>query len=183
MKESSIISRNYRRNHLEHSRFKRILRSLGRDRPQTAKGYNLEQDINNRLGPLIEIAGPTARGYALVDFSRVDKELLVTNVISDEPEVDCLADATHLPFRDNSVGTIFVSGIPKVFRPKAIPEIQRVLEPNGLVIWQGGTTSDILSCLSASFTLVSKMIDHHLPYYTFALRKHTQPFDKPLDKH
>lgn len=172
MKESSIISRNYRRNHLEHSRLRKILRSFGWNRPQTAKGYNLEQDISNRLGPLIEIAGPTTKGYALVDFNHVDKELLVTNVISDEPEVDCLADATHLPFKDNSVGAIFVSGIPKVFRPKTIPEIQRVLEPNGLLIWQGGTIRDVCLYRSAGFTLVSKMIDNYLPYYTFALKKH-----------
>lgn len=168
------------------------------------KRFNPAKFLNKVKGPLVEIGGPTLGGYQMIDFTKLNKKLLVSNLFPGVPEfigswdgkstariifhgrVDFIADAFKLPMGDNTVGAVFASyfgglnckatalqlrkkksksasrkkviSVPPVkskpkkkidctkiriaMRKKAIKEAWRVLEPGGLLIWQGGDEYD-----------------------------------------
>lgn len=152
---------------------------LDRDR-YTQQGFNAPQSIKEVKGPLVEIAGPTQGGYRLVDTNDLNKKLFVSNKKLGCPlfnpntgeragyigsSVDFRADATKLPFKAGSVGAVFVSCLGPLFddpqaipvvalRKSAIEEAGRVLEPNGFLVWQGGSRQDILNAEQQGFKIV-----------------------------
>jgi len=86
--------------------------------------------------------------------------------------VDFQADAQNLPMQDGSVGAIFCSCLSTLFlqegktteqatqetkelHEKAIQESYRVLEKEGLLIWEGGTQNDIEYGRHIGFKIVS----------------------------
>jgi hypothetical protein len=125
----------------------------------TKEGFSIEDEIRDRQGPLIEIAGPTDYGFELVDLSKLDKKVFVSNISPGCPlyddvtgeflcytgQVDFQADAQNLPFRESGIGILFASCLPKEIRNRTIQEAKRVLEDGGLLVWQGGTDEDIES--------------------------------------
>lgn len=65
------------------------------------------------------------------------------NVVRYYGEVDFQADSTHLPLKDGGVGALFANALEPETREKTIEEAYRVLEPNGLLFWQGGSQNDL----------------------------------------
>lgn len=178
------------------------------------EGFDLEKSLKNITKPFIEIGGPTAEGYDLVDLKKLNKKILESNLFPGSPvftglhgkssdtinycgKVNFIADATEMPLQNDSVGAIFASyfggshckdtalnlkdkkfknsaysrhyppseterqqgiAIPpleftleqkmneiqqrKILRAAAMKEAWRVLEPGGLMIWQGGDEND-----------------------------------------
>jgi len=93
-----------------------------------------------------------------------------------EGKVDFEADATEMPLRDSSVGAVFstnLSAFPsekhnltkeqidtetdrltKILRENAMKEAWRILEPGGLLIWQGGKEEDFTVAHNLGFRIV-----------------------------
>ena len=104
-------------------------------------------DAAEAIGPIIELGGPTTWGYAIVDdFASMPEDMEVTNIEASPhglpPEqVTRIADATALPYRDGSVGAVFVSALRLAdevgpIAPRMYPEVARVLPPGGLFVGQ-----------------------------------------------
>lgn len=112
----------------------------------TADGFTLGKALRSRRGAFIEIAGPTVDGYHLVDFSKLDRRVEVSNIspgcpIYDEETgqlvtywgtVDFQADSQQLPLRSNAVGALFASRLLKSTLPHTTQKAHRVLEPGGI---------------------------------------------------
>lgn len=132
---------------------------------QVREALNIEEVLQQRKGAFIEIGGPTPSKYSLerpyksFDIHKLPKKLITTNIAlgvtqyeySDEAEeevpvayfpADLQADGLRLPFADSGIGAVFVSNLPIIIREAVFQEISRVLEPGGVVIWEGGTTQD-----------------------------------------
>lgn len=77
------------------------------------KDFNIEEKIKELKGPYIEIAGPTAKGYELIDVNNLDKKLYVSNLYdsSRRGQLDFRGDVKRLPIKDASVGALFVSNL------------------------------------------------------------------------
>lgn len=88
------------------------------------EGFNVYKKIEALRGPLIEIAGPTEKGYrSLVDIPRLKKRLYISNVspsvakYTDRQPVELLGpvdfrtDATNVSLKDKSVGALFCSAL------------------------------------------------------------------------
>lgn len=117
-------------------------------------GFNVDEELMKRKGPFIEVAGPTFGGYEIVDMNNLHRDVFVSNItpgvsichhktgkelgyIGDP--VDFQADARKLPFANNSLGAIFISGsmkIPSGLSNDFMDEAKRTLEEGGLLIWQ-----------------------------------------------
>ncbi len=110
-------------------------------------------------GNVIEVAGPTYSKESLGSLYGL-RPTYVTNIVA-EPDkpgyvgpVDFAADATELPFENNSQSAIYASclpgalrgrsGIPEFtnLRDNAISEASRVIKPGGYLLWCGGTEAD-----------------------------------------
>lgn len=121
-------------------------------------GFNVREELKHVNGPLVELAGPTDWGFELVNTNNLPKKLHISNV----PEGFCsdavpvgpvnfFADATKTPFQTGKVGAIFVSCLYKPLRVDALREANRVLENNGLLIWQSAVLQDIELAKNLSF--------------------------------
>ena len=69
-------------------------------------------------------------------------------------KLDLLADATKLPLADNSLGCLFASNLPGDIDEEVIREASRVLEPGGILVWQGGETQDVAQAELAGLKVV-----------------------------
>lgn len=113
------------------------------------EGFDLQQALDERTGPFVEVAGPTLFGYSMLDNVTLPKGVYVSN--RDLPAVtnlygspDFQADATNLPLANNSLGALFVSNMapmgsehnPDLWE-KFMKESARTLESGGLLIAQG----------------------------------------------
>lgn len=132
-------------------------------------GFNVLAELSSR-NPIIEIGGPTPRGYQLIGKASL-RRLLVSNVsqkaverikeetpiwrrIITRPAIDFAADAFALPFREESIGAVFVSAFwdgpfytadneDIGYRAPMIDEVERVLQPRGLFIMQYGNIRNL----------------------------------------
>jgi hypothetical protein len=122
----------------------------------------------------------------LVDMDKLPKKLFISNIAPGRPQfdpktgkfigysgkVDFVEDATKMTFNESSIGAIFSSGIESInvegipqekIREKTIKEAFRVLEPGGLLIWQGGVEEDFIIARGCGFRLLqSKAIEAKL---------------------
>ena len=93
--------------------------------------YDLQQSIiTASRDPVIEVAGPTTSGYAVLDGLALFSKPIVTNIGSsekysepgkfdqltenDKTMIDVIASASHLPFPDRSLGILLGSCLPKI---------------------------------------------------------------------
>lgn len=88
--------------------------------------HHIQQIIDHILHPVIEIAGPTPRGYKILqDLDLKIPSFVVTNTAndvtvytSDDAEhhfkVDAVVDVRNLPYDDSSVGILLCSYLPSV---------------------------------------------------------------------
>lgn len=107
---------------------------------------------------ILEVGGPTVNpGYTLDDLYGVSPTYIGNVVSPDENDYTKTTylqfDAKSLPFRSASLQAIFISCLPGALRNRyledqrlrddALNEAYRVLEPNGILIWSGGTVDDL----------------------------------------
>jgi hypothetical protein len=130
--------------------------------------FDLLETIKGLNSPVIEVAGPTDRGFELIDESKLDREVWVSNISPGYPmwndntgefigyfgKVDFQADATTLPFATDSLGGILASCLPSEVREDAIKEASRSLKEGGVLVWQGGVASDIKTAEDGGFEAV-----------------------------
>ncbi len=131
------------------------------------KGFTLESELRNRQGPFIEIGGPTPNGFELVNYDSLDKKIFMSNITPGCPlydemtgqflgyigKINFYADGKQLPLKDGGIGALFASNMPYAIRKQLIHEAKRVLEENGLLVWQGGTEEDIQEASRIGFEL------------------------------
>ena len=123
------------------------------------KNFDTYVKINSISKPLIELARPTKQGYHLLDTSGLKNKIYTSNIDKfpemgeeDNKEIiDFQADSKHIPLKNNGVGVIFCSYLPYNERSETISETERVLEDNGLLIWQGGTIEDLQKAYELGF--------------------------------
>jgi len=128
--------------------------------------FHLQNEINKRQGIFIEVGGPTKQGFISLEGITLPKEPIISNISStppgtatkeevklQHPKIKLIADATSLPFPDNSIGLILASCLPSRIRSSTLAEAYRVLEPGGLLIWQGGRIEDLAEAKRIGFKL------------------------------
>ena len=159
----------------------------------TKGGFNLHETIQQTTSPLVELGGPTPQGYELVDFDNFpDKQILIINIdpqtvkrdldnrnysISPEKKrVDLQADATKLPFEDQSIGVLFASALPIDIHADIFRDAVRVLSPGGIMVWEGGREEDINLAKNNGLELVQSNKTIYDEDYILAL-----VFQKPLE--
>ena len=137
-------------------------------------GFNPTKAIELTNGPIVEIGGPTEKGYEFVPiYERIQQKyperVLITNIAPGLPKnnpdtgelvgyeypdkIDARIDATHLPFGQNSVGTILMSNMPVNIMQDAITEAHRVIESGGYLVIQGIDANDIYLLQKLGFEL------------------------------
>lgn len=113
-------------------------------------GFELANELSSRNGIFIEIAGPTPEGFSLVDYEKLDRPVLTSNIKPGIPlwddktgelvtywgKVDFQADSQKLPLRNESVGALFGSCLEQNTIPKTLKEAARILEPRGILVLQ-----------------------------------------------
>ena len=86
-----------------------------------AKGFRLTRALRQISGPVVEVNGPTGRGYEIIE-DRLPSAPVISNIKPwDSKAVEAphmLADAARLPFATHSIGMVLVSGL-YVARPAA----------------------------------------------------------------
>lgn len=112
-------------------------------------------------GSLVEIAGPSSNEDYEKFFVGL-KPMVMMNIDPTIEGVTIGGDARHTLFASESVGTLFISGLPgapreflKLFsslRPEAIAEAARIIQQDGYLIWTGGTSDDVQDILNLGFT-------------------------------
>ncbi len=133
-----------------------------------AENFDIDAHFASLKGPAIEVGGPSARYHVLLG-EELPKDLVATNVSNSTPwgkdeRVKLLADASHLPFANQSVGSLFSSYLPKTgytktgetfdLRQSFLHEAARTVEPNGLLVLQGTSEDQIAYAGSLGFTPV-----------------------------
>ena len=136
-----------------------------------AQGFDFDTHLKSLKGPAIEVGGPSGKYHVLLG-DKLPEDILVTNVSTysnraDGRRVDMLADASRLPFKDEAVGSLFSSYLPKTGRGKNgetfdlrlsfFHEAMRTLEPNGLLVLQGMDEAELGYASSLGFTPVRIM--------------------------
>lgn len=88
-------------------------------------GFSVEEELNRREGPFLELGGPTESGYYHLDGVQMKKRIIVSNVgdaviraynpeYADEliGKTDIDINGTDINFPDGSLGAVFASHIP-----------------------------------------------------------------------
>lgn len=135
------------------------------------KGFNLEYELSNPIGPMIEIAGPTSVGYettqGIIQLPDLPNKVFVSNISPGCPifndktgefvnyigKIDFKADARALPIAEGSLGALFASCLPDPIREKSLQEAHRVLKQNGLLVFQGLTSKDLNKAQELGFQI------------------------------
>lgn len=152
-------------------------------------------DVYDRLsevkGPLIEVGGPTDNGYDLVDTSKLDKKIYVSNLFPGAPyfekgkfigyegPVDFQADARDLPLKPESVGAIFLKALGEVettkdetpaveklaqqkkLREETLAEAAKMLEPGGVLLME---TVDELELIEKGEQNGLRLVEQRMSY-------------------
>lgn len=118
------------------------------------EGFDLLGELRKSTLPLVELAGPSPKGYWLVDLQSLGRPVEITNgdlkwaredlaargFDPDEPslKIDREVDATNQPYQDSSLGGVFAAHLPEKIRQGTLKEVARVLSPGGIFVTQGG---------------------------------------------
>ncbi len=129
--------------------------------------FDLQQTLNTLTKPALEVAGPTplleltARidlpymllspykiGISVPNGPRIEgvsNELIITNLLDVPGITRSGIDAQNLPFEDRSLSLVFASALPHFprFSENFVAESHRVLERNGLLVWQWVNQEDV----------------------------------------
>ncbi|OIP79594.1 MAG: hypothetical protein CO002_00975 [Candidatus Portnoybacteria bacterium CG_4_8_14_3_um_filter_44_10] len=159
------------------------------------EGFNLEERLKRTKGPFIEIGGPTLGDYDMVDIENLERKLHVSNLCQGAPKireggillegkVDFQADGRMLPFRDNSLGAMFVSCLGNIkthpyfkkyydecLREKIIRDSFRALEQGGLLVWQGCKNQDVEFAENIGFKVLKYSGLSNIPYFYCVFEK------------
>jgi hypothetical protein len=77
-------------------------------------GFNLEYALTRIAGPVVEIGGPTAVGYPMID-NKLPSRPFISNLVEENGRLkrkrDLLLNGCEMPFADNSVGVVLASSI------------------------------------------------------------------------
>jgi hypothetical protein len=129
----------------------------------------LAEIISSRMGPFIELGGPTSQGYDLLSIEAVErltgKHVKITNL---SPEAGCymlssqadfasieeFVDAKNLPYEPSSLGMVFASCMPLDVKERVADEVYRVLEEGGLWQYQRCEDVDVARALETGFHLL-----------------------------
>lgn len=103
---------------------------------QTESPKDLLKVLKEIKDPVIEIGGPTKKGYPFIGIKNLKsffKKGYISNIVREDYDydekgnlryekldVDFLADARNLPFKDETIGAVFCSCLPKVAYPPDI---------------------------------------------------------------
>ena len=146
--------------------------------------FDLSDTLGSCTRPLIEVGGPTPKGYQLIGRP-ILRQLLVSNISTEAvetswwrktPKLDFIADAHALPFAANSIGAVFTSAFGDSrftvdesvedigYRAPMIDEATRVLCPDGLLVIQHGNIRNVRRMtdnnLIPRLIKVNKLKDH-----------------------
>lgn len=147
------------------------------------KGFHLENAIRTADGPIIEVGGPTDQNWYLGDIKNSQRKMFISNLTSGHPihpiketdkeapvkydgKVDFRADATNLPFADESVGVLFASCLPRDIRHGMLEEAKRVLKDSSILIASGMVEDDMRDAEQLGFRQVE-----HIRYQGLLSRK------------
>lgn len=143
------------------------------------KDFDLNAALSRRRGPLVEVGGPTEVGYKMVPQEIIEKsgkQLFTSNLhvgrqitetvtgkkVEYVVPADFAADARKMPHADGSIGALFVSALNIAAISGAIQEASRILEKDGLLIWQGPRLEGIM---------LAEKLGLHLKAYEWKLQK------------
>jgi hypothetical protein len=138
-----------------------------------AAGFDLHAELRARQGTFIEIGGPTSSGFGVLDGQSPPQRVFVGNItpgmvifrqngsMALEGRVDFVANGTELPFANDSIGCFFASCLPLSVRKETLSEAMRVLEPGGLLIWQGTFHEDLAVIRELGFKVVQVSPEHN----------------------
>ena len=114
--------------------------------------FDFNQSLKRADGPILEVGGPTAKGYQMIG-RRVLRGTIVSN-ISPRDSLDVIADAHHLPFENKTFAAVLSSafsdhsffddqGNDIGYRAPMIDEAVRVVKNGGVVVLQHGNMRNI----------------------------------------
>jgi hypothetical protein len=111
-------------------------------------GFDTKKVIQAAGGTVLELGGPTSRGWMLLD-PEIPEPTIVTNINNPVPKydpmtgaiteydpVDKAIDATAIDYPDRSFACVMASYLPTDIHDKAIPEAYRILSDGGILIWR-----------------------------------------------
>jgi hypothetical protein len=124
-----------------------------------AQGFDVADAFKKLRGQIVEVGGPTLDGFKIVHqkiLADSGKQYITTNIndglyqmaggtsekVVKIKNVDVVADSRQLPFADGSLGAVFASCLPLGIRAETMLEARRVLEDDGLLVWQGTMKDD-----------------------------------------
>lgn len=88
--------------------------------------------LGKTRGPLVEIAGPSNKGYAPIGTKKLPNGLIIIN-LETENGVDVQCDVRNLPFANKSIGGVLMTALtrmPEELAKQPIPEKHRFSPPN-----------------------------------------------------
>lgn len=134
---------------------------------EVLEDVDIEKEIENS-GFILEVGGPTLSGYGILDCSKIDRKLWVSNIehglpfYSDQPgvllghvgRVDFQADAINLPVKSESIGTLFTSCLPGYLIKNLFNEARRVLKEKGFFVCQGLYEDELFCAVDYGFKII-----------------------------
>ncbi len=118
------------------SRVDRLLPSLSRN-VKTKRNYRAfaELLLTRSANPLVLVIGGSVLGRGMDSLASESKIQLVETDVSFGPRTQLICDAHDLPFENKSFDGVVVQGVLQyLLEPsRCVREVERVLEPNGLV--------------------------------------------------
>lgn len=108
-----------------------------------------KQALRGTTKPLLEVGGPTTKGYIALDGVKLPNGIIISN-ITPEKGASLLADVRRLPFAAQSLGGIVMQGLTRV--PEEIAQAPRQLEgvPSELQPHLMADTGNLLKILFAA---------------------------------
>lgn len=88
--------------------------------------------LENTKGPLVEVGGPSGKGFSPIGRRKLPNGLIITN-LGPEDGMTAQADVRNLPFANQSIGGILMRSltrIPEEIARQPIPDSHSFLPPN-----------------------------------------------------
>ncbi len=129
-------------------------------------GFNANTVLASLNGQIIEIAGPTnPNPFTLLLPSDSGRKIYISNKYPQYRKIDFYADATRLPFADDSLVAIMGSALLSDIRVGAIKEANRILKPGGLLFWNFVDMKVDAEAMAQSSLEVMETINYIIAYH------------------